>query len=462
MRKWLFGGFLGVVLFASAHAEAACTYTYSFTSGTTAVASQVNQDLNDIVNCALPASGGTLTGGTLSGTTTLPGSGVITSAGNIGLGTTTPARPLSISASANDVFSVQIANTAAGGNSWTLISSATGSGNPAGSLGFFNETGGSTKMYLQSNGNLVVNGSGTTCTIGSGTGATNCTSDERLKTNIAAISGADALAGLAKISGVTFNWTDPSRPQNQQIGVIAQEVQKAFPQLVDTTTTDFMGQPGPYLSVAHAALVSPLISGINQVNGVYHASHATTSTPTLESYFEGSATSTPSIFVDAAGNVGLGTTAPSYTLHVNGSVAGTSAYSNLSDARLTNDVTEITGSLALIGKLRGVRFHWREPEERQIGKSIDLPVDEPQVGFIAQEVEPVVPEAVTQTKDGIRNIRESKIVPLLVEAVKEQQAQIAELTAAVRTLKAANDNLQQKVAAIRNNGSGENARRAAQ
>jgi hypothetical protein len=125
-------------------------------------------------------------------------------------------------------------------------------------------------------------------------------------------------------------------------------------------------------------------------------------------------------------------------------------------------VTEITGGLALIEKMRGVRFRWRQPEERQIGKDIDLPVDEPQVGFVAQEIEPVLPEVVTHTKDGIRNIQESKIVPLLVEAVKEQQAQIAELTAAVHTLQAANDNLRQKVDAIRSNDSGENVRRAAQ
>ena len=72
MLRLIIGGIVGMALLAGASAHAACTYTYQFSSGTTAVASQVNQDLNDIVNCALPASGGTL-----SGTTTLPGGGQI-------------------------------------------------------------------------------------------------------------------------------------------------------------------------------------------------------------------------------------------------------------------------------------------------------------------------------------------------------------------------------------------------
>lgn len=76
MHKTMIGGLVGAALLAGGgHAHAVCTFTYTFSSGTTAVASQVNQDLNDIVNCALPATGG----GTLSGTTTLPGGGQIAS-----------------------------------------------------------------------------------------------------------------------------------------------------------------------------------------------------------------------------------------------------------------------------------------------------------------------------------------------------------------------------------------------
>ena len=91
MQKWIIGGLAAVMLVAGAGAQATCSFTYTFASGTNAVASQVNQDLNDIVNCALQASGGTLSNGTLSGTTALPGSGAITSTGGLGVGIANPA-----------------------------------------------------------------------------------------------------------------------------------------------------------------------------------------------------------------------------------------------------------------------------------------------------------------------------------------------------------------------------------
>jgi hypothetical protein len=128
--------------------------------------------------------------------------------------------------------------------------------------------------------------------------------------------------------------------------------------------------------------------------------------------------------INGAGNVGIGTDSPSYTLHVNGSVAGTSAYNNLSDLRLKKDIRPITGALATIAKLRGVRFRWRTPQERTVAKTLDLPNDKPQIGFIAQDVRSVLPEAVTTAggQEAILSMQESKIVPLLVEAVKELKA----------------------------------------
>ncbi len=47
------------------------------------------------------------------------------------------------------------------------------------------------------------------------------------------------------------------------------------------------------------------------------------------------------------------------------------------------------------------------------------------IGFIAQDVEGVVPEAVTVGPDGTYSIRYQEIIPILVEAIKEQQLVIA-------------------------------------
>jgi hypothetical protein len=124
--------------------------------------------------------------------------------------------------------------------------------------------------------------------------------------------------------------------------------------------------------------------------------------------------------VDYTGNVGIGTTSPSYTLHVNGSVAGTSAYNNLSDARLKKNVAPLQGGLALLGQLKPVRFDWRTKEERTVGKNLNL-TSAHQVGFIAQDLFKVLPEAVSVADgdEAIMSVAESKIVPVLVSAVRE-------------------------------------------
>lgn len=125
--------------------------------------------------------------------------------------------------------------------------------------------------------------------------------------------------------------------------------------------------------------------------------------------------------VKDSGNVGIATNSPSYTLHVNGSVAGTSAYNNLSDVRLKKNVTPIRNALTRIDRLQGVYFDWRRPGERSIGKGVNLPVKQRQIGFLAQDLGKVLPEAVSVANDRDRtmSVSESKIVPLLVEAIKE-------------------------------------------
>ncbi len=120
--------------------------------------------------------------------------------------------------------------------------------------------------------------------------------------------------------------------------------------------------------------------------------------------------------------VGANTTAPQYTLHVNGTVAGVGPYVNLSDARFKTNVEPVEGALDTILRLRGVRWDWLADEfpamEFNEGR---------QVGFIAQEVEAVLPEAVSTAADGTKGVAYTAIVPVLVEALEEQQAQIAAL-----------------------------------
>ncbi len=51
------------------------------------------------------------------------------------------------------------------------------------------------------------------------------------------------------------------------------------------------------------------------------------------------------------------------------------------------------------------------------------------VGVIAQEIEAILPEVVTTRENGVKAVKYEKIVPLLIEAIKELQKQINELKA---------------------------------
>ena len=62
--------------------------------------------------------------------------------------------------------------------------------------------------------------------------------------------------------------------------------------------------------------------------------------------------------------------------------------------------------------------------ERKTGDILDIKED---LGFIAQEVKDVLPELVRINEDGKMSLRQASIIPLLVEAIKEQQKQIDEL-----------------------------------
>ncbi|MCB1145025.1 MAG: tail fiber domain-containing protein [Leptospiraceae bacterium] len=114
------------------------------------------------------------------------------------------------------------------------------------------------------------------------------------------------------------------------------------------------------------------------------------------------------------GRVGIGTATPSYNLHVNGSVAGTSAYNNLSDGRYKDNIQNIFGAMDKIERLRGVTYTWKQKEykELKLKKGRDL-------GFIAQEVEKIIPEAVSKDEKGILSLAYANIIPVVVEAIKE-------------------------------------------
>jgi hypothetical protein len=148
------------------------------------------------------------------------------------------------------------------------------------------------------------------------------------------------------------------------------------------------------------------------------------------------------LVINGVGQVAIGNAPPvgsTNALYVFGSAYATGGFSSPSDARMKTNITEIDGALDLVERLRGVRYDWRAPADRGVGKTLPLPVGERQIGFIAQEVAAVVPEAVAIPKKGSDDayaLKEGALVPVLLEAVKEQQAEIKAQQAEIDGLKA--------------------------
>jgi hypothetical protein len=90
-----------------------------------------------------------------------------------------------------------------------------------------------------------------------------------------------------------------------------------------------------------------------------------------------------------------------------------------SDKRLKDNVKPISNPLKKLLKIGGYEFDWNENQNTYKGHD---------VGVIAQEVEKIFPEIVRESeKTGYKSIKYEKLIPLLIESIKEQQKQIDEL-----------------------------------
>jgi len=173
------------------------------------------------------------------------------------------------------------------------------------------------------------------------------------------------------------------------------------------------------------------------------------------------------LVVDTSGNVGIGTTTPSVTLHVNGTsrfantmiiesaskiqfeaghyhtfkrdgnttilqrgdtaaTIGTFATNGTytaSDTRLKDNIITITGATEKVKQLRGVTHTWKESMQDS-----DNP-NQVSYGLIAQEVESVIPEVVLtdNSEDEYKSVAYQNLIPLLVETIKELEARITTL-----------------------------------
>ncbi len=91
-----------------------------------------------------------------------------------------------------------------------------------------------------------------------------------------------------------------------------------------------------------------------------------------------------------------------------------------SDERLKDNITPIENALSKISQVQGIEFDW-------IPKSGVHGNEGHDVGVIAQEIEKVLPEVVTTRDTGYKAVKYEKIIPLLIESIKELKSEIEEL-----------------------------------
>jgi hypothetical protein len=118
------------------------------------------------------------------------------------------------------------------------------------------------------------------------------------------------------------------------------------------------------------------------------------------------------------GSLGVGTAASGTTGEIRATNNVTAYYS--SDERLKDNVQVIANALAKVLQIRGVEFDWNnldEPEDGYFVRKHDI-------GVIAQEIEKVLPEVVGTREDGIKAVKYDRIIPLLIEAIKELKAEV--------------------------------------
>jgi hypothetical protein len=127
--------------------------------------------------------------------------------------------------------------------------------------------------------------------------------------------------------------------------------------------------------------------------------------------------------INTTGSVGIGTTAPTATLSVNGTAnkPGGGSWGSFSDERLKNIKGRFTSGLKAVMQLQPLRYEYKRDN------ALNLRSEGEHVGFSAQAVQKIIPEAVTATGQGYLLVNNDPILWTMLNAIKEQQAQILNL-----------------------------------
>ena len=134
-----------------------------------------------------------------------------------------------------------------------------------------------------------------------------------------------------------------------------------------------------------------------------------------------------------AGRLGIGTKTPDQLLSVNGdaSKTGGNTWLSFSDERLKDIKGRFNSGLKAVMQLQPIRYEYKRDN------ALGLKSEGEHIGFGAQALQKIIPEAVTKNSTGYLMVNSDPIMWTMLNAIKEQQKEIAELKAEVQKLRAA-------------------------
>jgi hypothetical protein len=135
--------------------------------------------------------------------------------------------------------------------------------------------------------------------------------------------------------------------------------------------------------------------------------------------------SPPAFLIRGDGRVGIGTDSPDASLTVNGGASkpGGGSWSIFSDERLKNIRGRFTPGLKAVMQLQPVRYQYKP------NNALNIKSEGESVGFSAQAVQKIIPEAVIKDNKGYLLVNNDPIMWTMLNAIKEQQKEIKTLRA---------------------------------
>ena len=351
--------------------------------------------------------------------TTIGNSVLYETGGNLGIGTTSPSEKLEISGTTVGGLggSLLITNTREETNSWAALKFKTGNSQKGtlayvstgswgrGDFRFLQNSVDDTSSATTSNTVMIIRNTGL---VGIGTTAPShrLTVTDGTTTPLASVSGASPIISLQSGSSAVLM----ARDNTNSIEFLGGTSTSGYTFVGSMTNHDFAIRTfnADRLSVKNSGLV-----GINTTSPGARLDVTDTSTTTSALIVPRAATFTGTT---ANGMIRYNTSSSLFEFYENGAWVN---YTTVSDGRLKSNVEPVTNGLSLVQQLRPVFYDWNQNHPKSAAFK-----QKHQVGFIAQEVEQVLPEVVNVGEDNYRSLEYGKMVAVAIAAIKDLAQQV--------------------------------------